>query len=163
MGGWSERVMGQKGFFDVERRLDAISALGDPLETIKKIVPWEDFRTDIEAVTETKPEERKSNAGRKPYDTILKFKIMVLQSLHNLMRFLDLELEDPVPDATTIWLFREALAQAGLIDKLFERFGQHLEAEGYIARGGQIIDATIVSVPKQRNTKEENEAIKAGK
>jgi hypothetical protein len=48
------------------------------------------------------------------------------------------------------------LAQAGLIDKLFERFGQHLEAEGYIARGGQIIDATIVSVPKQRNTKEEN-------
>src|SRR4051794_37314050 len=84
MGGWSERVMGQKGFFDVERRLEAISALGDPLETIKKIVPWEDFRTDIEAVTETKPEERKSNAGRKPYDTILKFKILVLQSLHNL-------------------------------------------------------------------------------
>src|SRR5262249_25209047 len=77
--------------------------------------------------------------------------------------FLDLDLEDPVPDATTIWLFREALAQAGLIDKLFERFGQHLETEGYIARGGQIIDATIVSVPKQRNTKEENEAIKAGK
>src|SRR5213078_3789020 len=126
MGGWSERVMGQKGFFDVERRLDAISALGDPLETIKKIVPWEDFRTDIEAVTET-------------------------------------ELEEPVPDATTIWLFREALAQAGLIDKLFERFGQHLEAEGYIARGGQIIDATIVSVPRQRNTKEENETIRAGK
>src|SRR6266404_7553548 len=135
MGGWSERVMGQKGFFDVERRLDAISALGDPLETIKKIVPWEDFRTDIEAVTETKPEERKSNAGRKPYDTILKFKIMVLQSLHNLsddrteylirdrisfMRFLDLELEDPgslagwgegfqsvrpSPDVILSWLF----------------------------------------------------------
>src|SRR5213595_3481996 len=79
------------------------------------------------------------------------------------MRFLDLELEDPVPDATTIWLFREALAEAGRIDQLFERFGQHLEAAGYIARGGQIIDATIVSVPKQRNTKEENEAIKAGK
>jgi len=178
MGGWSERVMGQKGFFDIERRLEAISAKGDPLETIKKMVQWEDFRADIEAVTETKPEERQSNAGRKPYDTILKFKIVVLQSLHNLsgeqteylirdrlsfMRFLDLELEDPVPDATTIWLFREALAEAGLIDRLFARFGQHLEAAGYIARGGQIIDATIVSVPKQRNTKEENEAIKAGK
>ena len=59
--------MGQKGFFDVERRLDAISALGDPLETIKKIVPWEDFRTDIEAVTETKPEERKARARIPPY------------------------------------------------------------------------------------------------
>jgi IS5 family transposase len=99
-------------------------------------VPWEDFRAGIEAVTETKPEQRKSNSGRKPYDTILKLKIVVLQSLHNLsderteylirdrisfMRFLDLELEDPVPDATTIWLFREALAQGGLIDRLFER------------------------------------------
>src|ERR1700704_2596632 len=178
MGRWSGRVMGQKGFFDVERRLAAISSKGDPLEAIKKIVRWEDFRADIEAMTQTEPEERKSNAGRKPYDALLKFKIVVLQSLHNLsdkqteylirdrfsfMRFLDLEIEDPVPDATTIWLFREALMECGLIDRLFARFGQHLEAAGYIARGGQIIDATIVSVPKQRNTKEENEAIKAGK
>src|SRR5258707_13236805 len=131
MGGWSERVMGQRGFFDVERRLEAISAKGDPLETIRKMVRWEDFRADIEAVTETKAEERKSNAGRKPYDTILKFKIVVRQSLHNLseeqteylirdrlsfMRFPELELEDPVPDATPIWLCREALAQSGLRD-----------------------------------------------
>src|SRR5262249_32974812 len=57
------------------------------------------------------------------------------------MRFLDLELEDPVPDATTIWLFREALVEAGLIDKLFARFRQHLEAAGYLARGGQIVGA----------------------
>jgi hypothetical protein len=68
MGGWSGRVShGTEGFFDVERRLEAISAKGDPLETIKKIVPWEDFRADIEAVTETKPEERRSNAGRKHF------------------------------------------------------------------------------------------------
>jgi hypothetical protein len=48
---------------------------------------------------------------------------------------------------TTLWLFPEKLAQAGLIEKLFARFGQHLEAKGYIARGGQMIDATIVPVP----------------
>jgi IS5 family transposase len=170
--------MGQTGFFDLERRLDALSAKGDPLETIKTTVPWEAFRADIEAVTETKPEEKKSNAGRKPYDAILKFKIVVLQSLYNLsdeqteflirdrlsfMRFLDLGLEDGVPDATTIWLFREALVEAGLIDTLFDRFSQHLRVKGYIARGGQIVDATIVSAPKQRNSKDENEAIKAGK
>src|SRR5437762_4590264 len=76
--------MGQMGFDDLKRRLDALSAKGDPLETIKTTVPWDTFRAAIEAVTETKPEERKSNAGRKTYDTILKFKIMVLQSLHNL-------------------------------------------------------------------------------
>jgi transposase, IS5 family len=170
--------VGQPGFFDLERRLEGISAKGDPLERIKTAVPWEAFRGDIEAVTEMKPEERKSNAGRKPYDAILKFKVLVLQGLYNLsdeqteflirdrlsfMRFLDLGLQDEVPDATTMWLFREALAQAGLIEVLFERFGQHLEAKGYIARGGQIIDASIVSAPKQRNSRDENEAIKAGK
>src|SRR3979411_2368906 len=149
LDGAGGRAMGQTGFFDLERRREALSAKGDPLETIKAMVPWEAFRAEIEVVTETKAEERKSNAGRKPYDTILKFKIVGLQSLYNLsdeqteflirgrfsfMRFLNLELEDPVPDATTIWLFREALAEAGLIDKLFERFGQHLEAGGHIAR-----------------------------
>src|SRR5260370_323799 len=136
MGRWSERVVGQKGFFDVERRLEAISAKGDPLETIRKMVRWEDFRADIEAVTETRPEERQSNAGRKPYDTILKFKIVVLQSLHNLsdeqteylirdrlsfMRFLDLEFEDPVPDATTIWKAHERKAVADQVLGLLVR------------------------------------------
>ena len=76
--------MGQPGFFDLERRLDALSAKGDPLETIKTTVPWEVFRADIEAVTGKRAEERKSSAGRKPYDAILKFKILVLQSLYNL-------------------------------------------------------------------------------
>ena len=169
--------MRQTGFFDVDRRLEAISAKGDPLETIKTTVPWEEFRSCIEAVTETKPEDRKSAAGRKGYDTILKFKMVVLQALYNLsdeqleiqvrdrlsfMRFLDLDLHDPVPDATTIWLFREALVEAKLIDKLFQLFDQHLAAEGYLARGGQIIDATIVSAPRQRNSRDENETVKAG-
>ena len=79
------------------------------------------------------------------------------------MRFLGLGLEDTVPDATTVWLFREALAKAGLVKTLFERFGRQLDAKGYIARGGQIVDATIVNAPKQHNNREENEAIKAGK
>jgi IS5 family transposase len=164
------RATGQPGFFDLDRRLEAISVKGDPLETIKAAVPWEDFRADIAGATA--PEERKSNAARKPYDAILKFKVLVLQSLYDLsdeqtelmirdrlsfMRFLDLALEDPVPDATTIWLFRKAVVDAWLVDKLFDRFGRHLEAKGYIARGGQIVDATIVSVPRQQ----ENETIKA--
>jgi IS5 family transposase len=78
------------------------------------------------------------------------------------MRFLGLELHHAVPDATTIWLFREALVKAGKIDALFDLLKQHLEAKGFIARGGQIIDATIVEAPKQRNTREENEQVKNG-
>jgi IS5 family transposase len=170
--------VGQLGFYDLDRRLEALSAKGDPLEVINATVPFESFRGEIEAVVRLAPEARKSNAGRKPYDAVLMFKILVLQTLYNLadeqleylirdrlsfMRFLGLGLEDAVPDATTVWLFREALAKAGLVEKLFDGFGRHLEAKGYIARGGQIVDATIVSAPKQRNTREENEAIKQGK
>jgi len=170
--------MSQPGFFDVDRRIAAISAKGDPLETIEAAVPWEAFRAPIEAVTLTRPEDRKSNAGRPGYDRVLKFKMLVLASLYNLsdeslefqvrdrlsfMRFLGLELHDPVPDATTIWLFREELVKAGKIGDLFDLFRQHLEARGYIARGGQIVDASIVEAPKQRNTRQENDEIKAGK
>ena len=66
-------------------------------------------------------------------------------------------------DTRRSWLFREKLAKAGLIEKLFERFDQHLAAKGYMARGGQMVDATIVPVPKQRNSRDENEAVKAGR
>jgi IS5 family transposase len=170
--------VGQLGFYDLDKRLGAISAKSDPLEALSAIVPFESFRAEIEAVVRLAPDERKSNAGRKPFDAVMMFKVLVLQTLYNLadehveylirdrlsfMRFLGLGLEDTVPDATTVWLFREALAKAGLVKTLFERFNRHLDAKGYIARGGQIVDATIVSAPKQHNTREENEAIKAAK
>jgi IS5 family transposase len=169
--------MGQVGFFDADKRLAALSAKGDPLETIDRLVPWESFRADIEAVVLTPEEMRKSGAGRKPLDAIVMFRMLVLQALNNLSdeqaeyqvrdrlsftRFLRLGIEDSIPDATTLWLFREKLAKAGLVEKLFERFDQCLEAKGYMARGGQMIDATIVPVPKQRNSRDENDAVKAG-
>ena len=170
--------MGQLGFYDLDKRLKAISAKGDPLEALKALIPFESFRTDIEAVVRLAPEERKSKAGRKPFDAVMMFKVLVLQTLYNLadeqveyqirdrlsfMRFLGLGLEDVVPDATTVWLFREALTEANLAKALFERFDGHLNARGYIARGGQIVDATIVSAPRPHNSREENEAIKAGR
>ena len=170
--------MGQFGFFDAEKRLAAISAKGDPLEMIALVVPFESFRAEIEAAVLTPAHEKKSNAGRKPIDVIVMFRMLVLQSLYNLSdeqveyqvrdrmsftRFLQLGIEDSIPDGTTLWLFRERLAKAGLIEKLFKRFGQHLEAQGYIARGGQMVDATIVPVPKQRNSRDENDDVKAGK
>ncbi len=148
------------GFFDADNRLSMLSLKGDPLEAISKLVPWEMFRADIEAVVLTADEAKKSPAGRKPIDALMLFRMLVLQSLYNLSddrieyqirdrlsftRFLGLGFEGSIPDGTTLWLFREKLARAGLIDKLFERFGQHLEAKGYIARGGQMVDATIVA------------------
>jgi len=169
--------MGQLGFFDADRRLAALSKKGDPLEAIAALVPWESFRVDIEAAVLTPEEEKKSKAGRKPIDAIVMFRMLVLQALYNLSdeeieyqvwdratftRFVGLGSEDGIPDGTTLWLFREKLARAGLIETLFDRFDQHLNAQGYIARGGQMVDASIVPVPKQRNTREESEAVKRG-
>ena len=67
-----------------------------------------------------------------------------------------------MPDAKTVWLYREALAQAGLVEALFKQFDGHLARQGYIARGGQILDASIVPAPRNYNKREENAAIKAG-
>lgn len=78
------------------------------------------------------------------------------------VRFLGLGLEDTVPDAKTVWLYREQLAQAGVIEHVFDDFDGHLRSQGYLAMGGQIIDASIVPVPKQRNSRDENARIKAG-
>src|SRR5262247_2699628 len=170
--------MGQLGFFDADKRLEALSARGDPLEAIDRLVPWESFRAEIEAVVLTPDELKKSSAGRKPFDAILMFRMLVLQALNNLSdeqveyqvrdrlsfsRFLGLAIEDSIPDATTLWLFREKLAKAGLIEKLFDRFDQHLAAKGYMARGGQIIDASIVPAPTQRNSRDENAELQAGR
>jgi IS5 family transposase len=106
------------------------------------------------------------------------FKIMVLQALYDLsddqaefvindrlsfMRFLGLGLGDKVPDAKTIWLFREHLTQARAVENLFARFDKHLAKAGYLAMGGQIVDATIVAAPKQHNNDGEKADIKAGK
>src|SRR6516164_3655668 len=73
--------MGQLGFFDAEQRLAALSAKGDPLEAIDRLVPWESFRAEIEAVVLTPDEVRKSSAGRKPIDAIVLFRMLVLQAL----------------------------------------------------------------------------------
>ena len=76
--------MGQLGFFDSDNRLTALSAKGDPLEAIDRLVPWESFRGDIEAAVLTLETERKSTAGRKPIDAIVLFRMLILQSLYNL-------------------------------------------------------------------------------
>ena len=169
--------MGQMGFFDVANRYAGLDAKNDPLVKINDVVPWETFRARLEAAWRRPPEERKSTAGRKPWDAVVMFKAIVLCELYNLsddqveyqlrdrlsfMRFLGLGLEDGVPDAKTVWLYRDVLAQEGVIEELFDEFDGYLKERGYLAMGGQIIDASIVPVPKQRNTREENAKIKEG-
>jgi IS5 family transposase len=76
---------------------------------------------------------------------------------------LGLELQDAVPDAKTIWLFREQLTKAGAIDELFSSFDAYLKAQGFLAMSGQIVDATIVAAPRQRKIEDEKKTIKEGR
>ena len=166
--------MKQKGFFDENDRLAELSKLGDPLERLNKHIYWEGLRRILKKAFK---KEAKGPGGRPPFDYVMMFKILVLQKLYNMaddkteyqikdrlsfQRFLGLQLCDTVPDAKTIWNFREELNEAKILDKVFNMFVKELEEKGIVTRSGSIVDATFVDVPRQRNTKEENEAIKNG-
>lgn len=165
----------QRSFFDEESRMEKISKIGDPLEMLNKVINWEMFRDILKKAVVRKENTRKG--GRPSYDVVMMFKILVLQRLYNLsddqteyqindrrsfMRFLGLELCDPVPDAKTIWKFRNDLAQTNAMEESFCLFDRMLESEGLITHKGTIIDATFVDVPRQRNSRDENEKIKNG-
>lgn len=167
-------MRGQPGFWDLEERYERLSAVGDPLEKLNSIISWSVFEKPL---TKALKRSDGSKGGRPPFPAVLMLKILVPQALYNLsddqaefviqdrlsfMRFLGLGLSDKVPDAKTIWLFRESLVRAGAIDNLFARFDKHLSRSGYLAKGGQIVDATIIQAPKQHNSQDKKEAIKAG-
>lgn len=165
----------QPGFFDIDERLTRLTDLGDQLEGFRAAVDFEMFR---DALDQALAYADGVQGGRPPFDAVMMFKILVIQATNNLsderaeylindrlsfMRFLGLGLPDRVPDARTIWLFRERLTKAGAIGSLFERFDAMLRQSGYIAMSGQIVDASLIAAPRQRNTNEEKKAIKQGR
>ena len=168
-------MTGQMGFFDLADRYEQLSKYGDVLERLNNVVDWQVFTPLINRAFD---KVKKSPAGRKPYHRLMMFKVLVLQSLYNLadgqteyqikdrlsfMRFLGLSLDSDVPDEKTIWLYREVLTQSKILEKLFKRFDQYLAEKGMCAELGHIVDATIVEVPRQRNSRDDNAEIKKGK
>jgi IS5 family transposase len=165
----------QPGFWDVEQRLRELSRQGDPLEKLAATVDFEIFRSDLEAAL---PPHDPGRGGRPPFDAVLKLRMLVLRAMHGLsmeqteylvrdrlswMRFCGLGPGDAVPDANTLWDFQEAMIAAGALDALFARLDRAITGAGYLAMSGQIVDATLVAAPRQRNTEAEKAAIKAGK
>jgi len=170
-----DAVVGQRGFWDEQQRVVMLQDKKPVLKRLSESIPWDSFLPLLERGY---TQERKSNAGRKRIDPVILFKMLILQQLFNLSdeelefqvndrrsfeEFVGLGVMNNIPDATTIAFFRERLRKAGVIEELFEMFENYLRSQGLEARGGQIIDATLVPVPKQRNTREENKEIKAGR
>lgn len=160
------------GLFDYDQRLQKLGESEPPLDRLDKRINWEMFRGELEAFVN---KEAKGPGGRPRHDVVMMFKILVLQRYYNLsdeqtefqindrlsfQKFLGLTLADDVPDEKTIWLFREEIGKG--TKRLFELFDKHLRSMGLVGRQGKIIDASFVDVPRQRNSCEENEVIKAG-
>ncbi len=166
--------MKQPGLFDFDRRHKKLVKTRGFLENLNRFVDWELFRALLAEALKRSSGEK---GGRPAHNAVLMFKVLVLQALYNLsdeqteyqildrlsfMKFLGLELCDDVPDARTIWLFRETLRKAGAVEKLFAQFDATLDAHGFAASGGQIVDATFVEAPRQRNNRDDNAKIKEG-
>ncbi|MDR0796903.1 MAG: IS5 family transposase [Tannerella sp.] len=166
---------GLVGLFDKEDTSNKLSKLGNPLEKLHKVIDFEMFRLELELALLN--HDKKSNAGCKPYDVVMMFKIILLKRFYNMSdeqaeyqindrlsfkEFLGLSSGDRVPDARTIWLFQEKLIQNNLEEILFSQFRNHLNQLGLLVNEGKIADASFVETPRQRNTKEENAQIKSG-
>lgn len=167
--------MGQKGFWDEQERREKLNQKKPILKWLNENINWQDFRPLLETIYD---KERKSNAGRKPIDVMIMFKMLILQQMYaisddelefqvndriSFMEFIGLGIEDQIPDAKTVWSFRQKLSEYGLVEEVFTRFDDHLRDQGYQVETGQIVDATLVGVPKQRNNRQQNQEIKEGK
>jgi transposase, IS5 family len=166
--------MRQAGLFGLSEHLKRLSAYGDPLEQLGRIIDFEAFRPTLTAALVYGDGAK---GGRPPYDPVAMLKVLVLAAQNNVadarmeylirdrlswLRFLSFDLGAATPDANTIRLFREKLTEAGALDAVFADFDRQLKERGYLAMGGQIVDATLVAAPKQRNTALEKDAIKPG-
>jgi transposase, IS5 family len=169
------KPQGNKGFFDEKFNIDRLSEIGNPLEAITKAVDFEMFRSTLEE--KLLNTNKKNNAGARPYDVVMLFKIMILQRYYGLgdkqieyqiidrlsfKEFLGLASGDKVPDEKTVWAFRERMTKLGLVEELYGQFICYLESLGLIINEGQMIDASFTITPRQRNTREENSKIKSG-
>jgi len=167
--------MRQPGLFDEMERLEKLTKLGDPLVVLAEKIDWESFRPILKQIRIENPENIK-NAGRKPYDEVMMFRVIILQSLYGLSDDqMEFQLTDrrsferfaaggdtryQMPDAKTIWLYKERFKEHGIARKVFRKFNQQLEQAHLMARAGQIVDACFVEVPRQRNSRDENRHIK---
>jgi transposase, IS5 family len=162
----------KESLFAAEERETKLDKLGDILQVLEKHV---DFKALSQALDQAVPRPSQEKGGRPPYPIEIMVRVIVLQQLYNLsdeqmefqlldrlsfQRFVGLRHSSQIPDRTTVWTFKERLIKADASDTLFDAVNRELDKHGYIARCGQIIDATLVPAPRQQIDKDEKALIK---
>lgn len=170
------KTQGKQGLFDAEFTEEKLAKIGNPLKKISEAIDFEMFRDTLE--NKLLNFSKKSNAGAKPFDVVMMFKILILQRYYGLgdeqveyqildrssfKVFLGLSTGDKVPDEKTVWAFRERITNLGLEKTIFEQFTSFLEEKELIFNEGKLVDASFTIAPRQRNSREENKTIKEGK
>ena len=158
-----------ENLFEEELTIEALSAMGNPLEQLSVLVDFEMFRPELEDILVKK--DCKSTAGRPQFDVVLMFKVIFLQRYYGLgdkqiqyqiidrtsfRQFLGIHTVDEIPDEKTVWHVKNIISKAGTFDALFDKFRSYLDGKGLSFNEGKIIDASFVEAPRQRNTSEEN-------
>lgn len=166
------------GLFSAIEHEQAVAAKTTGILKLRDVIPWESFRPLLEELTGYATRDW-ARGGKPPFDPVLMFKVLVLQKFHGLSddateaqifdrtsfkNFLGLRLGDDIPDAKTLWDFKQRIEADGREGgrKLFDAFNQLLAGKGIVAREGSIVDASFVEAPRQRNDREQNQRIKQG-
>ncbi len=162
----------KESLFAAEEREAKWDRLGDVLQVMEQHVDFKALAAEVDRVA---PRPGREYGGRPAFPTELMVRAWILQNLYGLsdeqmeyqvldrlsfQRFLGLRRSSQVPDRTTFWSFHERLTVAKAGDTLFTAVNRQLAQHGYIARGGQIVDASLVPVPRQHVTEKERELLK---
>ena len=157
--------------FAEQERETKLDKIGDALSKLAEHV---DFAALAAEIDEAAPRPGRERGGRPPFPTELMVRVQMIQLLYNLsdeqmefqlldrpsfQRFVGLRQSSQAPDRTTIWTFKERLIKAGTGERIFEAVNRQLDRHGFIARGGQMIDASIVPAPRQTLTRDEKEIV----
>lgn len=166
------------GLFSAIEHEQAVAGKTTGILKLREVIPWESFRPLLEDLTGYATRDW-TKGGKPPFDPVLMCKVLVLQKFHGLSddateeqifdrtsfkNFLGLRIGDDIPDAKTLWDFKQRIEADGREGsrKLFAAFSQILEGKGLIAREGSIVDASFVDAPRQRNDRAQNQSIKQG-
>jgi transposase, IS5 family len=161
----------KESLFAAEEREAKLNKMGDVLQVLEQHV---DFAALASSLDQAAPRPSQAKGGRPPYPTEIMVRILVLQQLHGLgdeqmeyqlldrlsfQRFVGLRYSSQIPGRTTIWTFRERLIAAKAEGILFDAIERQLHRHGYLARCGQLVDASLVPVPKQQLKKGEKDLV----